>query len=130
VIVCKTGTTVYFDIDDTIIMWSKEEITRPVKPPKGLDIVEVECNGFRSRVYYHIKHVKLVKQYAERGAVVILWSHGGSEWVKSVVTALGLEEYVFACLNKPTVYYDDLEAKDFMKNRRFVNLETGNDENC
>lgn len=72
--------------------------------------------------------MELLIQYAERGATNIIWSHGGTVWAQAVVEALGIEKYVFACLNKPTMYYDDLPAEKFMKQRRFYNIKDESDE--
>jgi len=121
-IACNPGTTVYWDVDDTLVMWTQPTDT------EGLELVEFDCNGHKSVGWVHIYHRNLLRQYALRGATNIVWSHGGSVWAKAVVQALGLEDYVFACLNKPTMYYDDLSAQTFMKKRRFIDRKTGKEK--
>lgn len=49
-----------------------------------------------------------------------MWSAGGGEWAEAVVKALGLEKYVDLVMNKPSWYYDDKEAKDWMGKRIYL----------
>jgi phosphoserine phosphatase len=55
-----------------------------------------------------------MKSHKFRGHTVIVWSAGGVEWAKTVVTALGLENYVDLVVAKPKWYYDDLQSHEFL----------------
>ncbi len=100
----KDGNTIYFDVDDTLVM-------HYLNPPEELmkDILLIaDPSGFNVTVLPHKPHIAALKMHFEKGDTVVVWSQGGSDWAESVVIALGLEDHVDAVLAKPTKYYDDL----------------------
>ena len=103
-LVTPSGPTVYFDIDNTLV-YSVTEFPSVVGS-------RVEIGG---RIWaVEDVHVDAIKDFSARGHTIILWSAGGSEWCRSVAEALGITEYVAACLSKPTWYFDDCLADRFM----------------
>jgi FMN phosphatase YigB (HAD superfamily) len=101
----KDGSTVYFDVDDTLVMW-KLDWDESIEN----QIVFIPDTSGRVPVLLHTKHIELLKRHKEAGDVVVVWSQGGSDWAEAVVKTLGIEEYVDVILTKPTKYYDDLPA--------------------
>lgn len=91
---------VYFDVDETLILWPHETITRQ---PNG-NFVSIHGCVYRA----HNGHVREVKKQHALGHSVVVWSKGGAQWAVDVVKALHLESYVTLCIDKPTVYIDDL----------------------
>lgn len=84
--------TVYFDVDETLVMWVENE----------------------NRFVPNEKHILALKRHHLRGHTVVVWSAGGSTWAQGVVEGLGIEEHVDYVLSKPHWYYDDLTVDKFM----------------
>jgi len=97
---------IYFDVDDTLVMWHQ---------PEGYSLEDAEyiqdpyIEGERGihKLFPHKKHIELLKMFAARGTNVVVWSAGGYEWAKAVVDHLKINKYVVAVLEKPATYYDD-----------------------
>lgn len=109
--------TVYFDVDDTLVL-HHESVTSEVLEAKGIRVpVHRKLNG---EVYYeffvvpHLPHIQMLKEVKASGKVVVVWSQGGSDWAESVIKALNLEEYVDLCVCKPHWFVDDLMTFMFM----------------
>ena len=102
--VSPSGPTVYFDVDNTLV-YSQAEYPFAQGP-----IVMI---GDRAWIV-EVNHVEAIRDFSARGHAIVVWSAGGSEWSRQVVEALGLSEHVFACLSKPTWYFDDVAAERFM----------------
>lgn len=111
--VIKGDQTIFFDVDDTLVMWGI--------PGKA---IQIDCHGTMETVVPNTKHIELLKEYAgKEGYTVVVWSQGGWEWAKAVVEALELEDYVDLAVNKPEFYVDDLNAVWFMNDRNRIYLE-------
>jgi len=129
--------TTFFDVDDTLIMWSRPafgdpdaiEITCPASRTQRalMDLTEdgiltpetppsemVEVGTWTELVKPHKKHVEQLKLHKMRGHTIIVWSAGGWEWAEVVVRALKLEKFVDLVIEKPTWVYDDLPVVEFM----------------
>lgn len=110
--------TSYWDCDDTLVMWHKpgsEEMYTSFD--EGAIAID---NYGEIYVMPHWKHIQALKEFSARKQVVIVWSAGGSSWAAKVVRALKLERYVDAVLTKPHVYFDDLDCKAFMGDRKYI----------
>jgi len=105
----KGNNTAYFDVDDTIIKHysSFEELES-----KG-----VFLEYSKLTVVPHKRHIEDLKNMKKKGFTVIVWSQGGEEHACDVVKTLGLEDFVDATMTKPSVYWDDLKANEFMDYR-------------
>jgi phosphoglycolate phosphatase-like HAD superfamily hydrolase len=57
--------------------------------------------------------VDQVRALHASGAVLYLWSSGGSEYAQATATELGLKEIFAAFLPKPDVYIDDQPAHEW-----------------
>lgn len=105
--------TVYFDCDDTLVIW-KYNLS-----DKGKTI-EIGGPDFTQRVLPHLAHIEEVKKAKARGHVTVVWSAGGSAWSEAVVKALHLEKYVDLVVSKPNYFFDDLSPEAFMTNRMYI----------
>ncbi len=94
---------IFVDVDDTIVMHDAEKY-------ESLPGVTVKdpYSGINMYLHYHPAHVLLIQERAMRGAHIKVMSAGGYLWVKAIITALRLEDYVSECLSKPIAIIDDL----------------------
>ncbi len=107
----------YFDVDDTLIMWSVEDGENTIKL-NGVSVVINEAN------------INALKKHAMRGHTIIVCSAGGASWAKAVVDALGLQDLVDVIMEKPMWYYDDLPANAFMGKPHYYPYEGGDPDNA
>ena len=97
------GPTAYFDVDDTIVQWSKES------GYDETDYIEIECRGRVDTYLINRHNLEHLIKLSNRGHGIIVWSAGGSDWGEAVVKALGIENYVDVVAPKPTYYIDDVK---------------------
>lgn len=106
--------TVFWDIDDTLVVWDTWQ-------GREDEILIFDEPRYRSiNVVPHYEHITLLKKHKKMGKnPTVVWSAGGSEWAAAVVKKLGLEEYVDVIMCKPKYYYDDLHCTEFMGEHRY-----------
>jgi hypothetical protein len=102
---------VFFDVDNTLVMWCTDLPDVEIKDPYGKGVIKLKK---------HNKHIKLMKDYHARGCQIIVWSAGGRAWAKAVVKALKLKKYVDIILTKPVKLVDDLDCKEWMGPRIYL----------
>lgn len=113
------GPTVFFDCDDTLVMWNT-----PSKTIDASEFVRVTCRGQGNLLLPHKHNIQLLKQLSSRGHAIVVWSGGGADWAEAVVKALKLEDYVQVVTAKPSYYVDDLEdPKLWMGKHRYISLD-------
>lgn len=102
------------DCDDTLVMWNTTDMRE--------DDFYIEPVGWGEKVKLrpHRKHIELIKQFAARGQMVVVWSAGGFAWAKQVVEVLKLEKYVTVVMSKPKWFVDDLQAKEILGQRIYM----------
>lgn len=101
----------YFDVDQTLVL---------CRLGKHSDAVIVNEGRFHEAVVPNGPVIDDLMWLSRRGHTIIVWSKEGADWAEAVVKALGLDAYVALCLEKPTGYYDDLEAPEFMGKRHYA----------
>lgn len=107
--------TVFFDVDDTLILTSGSdalESTIQVKDPLDKE--------HYIAVKKHSAMIRLLKEEAQRGSYVVVWSRGGWEWAQNVVQALDIEQYVDQVMTKPLAYFDDKDIKEWLTYRVYI----------
>lgn len=116
--VIKNDHVIAFDIDDTLVMWSKDYSVKK----KGR--LKFEDPG-AGPVYLtpHIRHIDLLKNHFARGFFIVAWSHGGSAWTKNVIETLELQNYVHLVITKPTKLVDDLKPNEIFPNVIYLKNE-------
>jgi FMN phosphatase YigB (HAD superfamily) len=110
-LVIDTESTIFFDVDDTLVMWGKEENRIEVKEP---------YYGEPTFVTPHKGHIKILKDRKARGSFIVVWSAGGYRWAAAVIKALKLEEYVDLVMTKPHAYVDDKQPNEIMGERIYL----------
>ena len=112
--------TIFCDVDDTLVMWGKDGIV-------GEDLIEIkEPHYGRVEILApHKGHIKILKDRKARGSFIVVWSAGGFAWAEAVVKALGLENYVDLVMTKPHAYVDDKVAADIMGERIYLPYKGG-----
>lgn len=118
--VVRSSRVIPCDIDGTLIIH-----LRPSLIPLGeeLDIYDPIENAW-IRVRKNLPMIRLLKEEHQRGSYIMAWSRGGHAWAESVLIALGLEHCVDLVIDKPLVYFDDVEVSDWLKDRVFLAPET------
>lgn len=119
--------TIFFDVDNTLIMWDPDpNDPRIVKLPSlKTTTVYSESSGQYVEIHEtvnvvpHKHHLDMVKRHKQLGNTVIVWSKSGPQWAQNVVEFFGLTDYVDLVCGKPSCYYDDLKAEEFMVDRRY-----------
>lgn len=114
--VIKNDRNVFFDIDDTLIMWDWDH---EIEDKKKITISQGDFNG---RFFPHQRHIDFLIQSAGAGKMIFVWSQNGSEWATIVVKALKLEKYVDYVMSKPVLVIDDLPKAEILKDRIYFEL--------
>lgn len=103
--------TIYFDIDDTLIL---HNVSR--RPEKAIFISSGDVD---ISVIPNTKLISKLVEFKKQGKTIIVWSAGGADWAETVVNTLNLESYVDCILSKPTLYFDDLDCSEWMPARSY-----------
>lgn len=111
----KNEHCIFFDVDDTLIMWNKDA----VNPDAGYVLV-----ADRHLPINNANVDKLIEMHY-KGQFVVVWSAAGYKWAKTVVEALNLVPFVDLIMTKPRVYFDDLPVQTWM-NRLYYGNEKYN----
>lgn len=93
--------TIYFDVDDTLVFWISN-------PSEQVEAKIVYAGSNRICLLPNRAMIEKLKEHSMAGDVIVVWSQGGSDWVREVIQALNLDPYVHFMLGKPTLCYDDL----------------------
>lgn len=93
---------VFFDVDDTLVMWTLSQ-------DNEIPTIEIKHEGFVEEAIPNIHNIAHLKKMKRRGHNVVVWSAGGASWARAVVESLELQKYVDAVLSKPDYYVDDIE---------------------
>lgn len=109
--------TVYFDVDETLLLWDKPQgdTAKNYKPCREIAI-------FNLSFYVHEVHLARLILHHCIGDKVVVWSGGGEAWAREVVTRLAIEKSVDVILSKPDFYYDDKNFSEFKGNYLYFNL--------
>ena len=98
---------VFFDVDDTLVMWNTEEY-------KPEELVKLTSAQYSRECAPHKKHIKELKRLKKEGWYVVVWSLSGWDWAAAAVRALGLEPHVDLVMSKPERYYDGLYVDEWL----------------
>lgn len=118
----KTQHMVYIDVDDTLVMWNKNE-SFPRDTEGVVEFSDPYREGISLYLKPHRKHLELMHTWKKRGYGIVVWSAGGAPWAKEVVETLKLEHLVDVILTKPEKYVDDLQANAILGTRVYITQE-------
>ena len=113
-IVLENDHCVFFDVDDTLIMWKRHDDNAKI-----VSIYEPSLKVTQD-LYVKEAHVELLKRIHGRGKQIIVWSHGGWAWAEAVVNELGISEYVYAVMTKVEDYVDDRDLKEYISKNLYI----------
>ena len=101
---------IYFDVDQTLVdhLYQSPE-----------ESMEIGVDGILTSVKPIQMNIDMMKLLKSQGMAIVVWSQGGYRWAEAVVKALGLESYVDLVITKPKMYFDDLDCRSFMGERKF-----------
>lgn len=116
--VIKNEQVIFFDVDDTLIVWDAKISDRHIEVKSPYNTNEIDL------VKPHPGHIKILKDRYARGSTIIVWSAGGYKWAEAVVKALGLSKYVSFIMSKPFMYVDDKEACEILGERLYLGKES------
>lgn len=103
--IIKKDQVIVIDIDNTLILWSKNHHEPGKNKIKIFDPLSQEALYLTP----HKVHIRLLKQHKARGYFVIVWSKASYHWANAVVKALGIEEHINLVMSKPEKHIDDCE---------------------
>ena len=103
--------TIFFDVDDTLVMDGFQQ-NGPLK--NKLKKFKSPWGGPHEYLLPHESHIAELKRAKREGFTVVVWSAGGALWANEVVRVLKLKDHVDVILSKPSEYWDDIDANDFM----------------
>ena len=114
--VLASSNTVFFDVDDTLIMWGRTHRAG------RSDVVRVEDPFLRESMTFvpHVSHINILKRNHAQGRQVVVWSAAGHQWAQAVVEMLGLTPYVTLIMGKPTLYVDDKPMEQWAPQRIYL----------
>ncbi len=119
--VLESSNTVFFDVDETLILWD----TKERKGRKDFILVEdPHLNGMKVKVYPHYAHGNILRRNYHQGRIVVVWSAAGHLWAKAIVKALKLEKYVSLVMEKPVQYVDDVPMEFWKPKRIYLEIDT------
>jgi len=112
-----TESTIFFDVDQTLVLWGKIK--------KKHKVVAITCPHSGEQYYLrpHKGHIKILKDRKSRGSFITVWSAGGFAWAEAVVKALDLTQHVDLIMSKPHAYVDDKKAEEFMGERIYLGID-------
>jgi hypothetical protein len=103
-----------FDVDDTLVFPFSANMPGP-----KVKIYDVITDKYLTMTANE-SMIRLMKEEKHRGGHIIVWSRGGEEWARNVVVALKLDDIVDTTMDKPLVYFDDLDVSEWMKDRVYI----------
>lgn len=99
-LVLEEKPTAVFDVDETLVLWSKP-------PGPYIEPLQIYTDRASMYVWRHEAHIERLRNHWRLGHNVVVWSHGGVDWARRVVEALGIQDYVQVVLPKGAWFYYD-----------------------
>lgn len=109
-----------FDVDKTLVFPIGPDTEH--LPGRRVDVWD-PVKKRNIRMILHEPMVRLLEEEKHRGGHILVWSRGGWEWASNVIKAADLVKKVDDVFSKPTVYFDDVEVKKWLKDRVYISPE-------
>ena len=97
--------SVYYDIDETLLLWTFEKTEENAHKAIIVDGVAVLPNE---------PMIASLKRNKVRGFGIVVWTHSSASWAKKAIRLLKLDDYVDFITHKPCKYYDDMRCDEWM----------------
>lgn len=110
------------DIDDTMILYPEESLTKEQALMLGYREFE-DFTGKKILALPSEKHIRLLEYYHARGFWIIVWSGNGYRHADNILKQLGVRHCANQIMSKMGRYLDDVECSRWMGTR--VYLEKG-----
>jgi predicted HAD superfamily phosphohydrolase YqeG len=107
--VIKSDRVVFFDVDDTLILWKKPEV----------DLPSINING--KTFWIHTEHLRYIRKYHVLGFKIFVWSNSGYKWAEKVMKKLKIDKIVTA-MCKPHRVFDDCKSLDDTMRHGWIKL--------
>lgn len=111
----NTDFSTFFDVDETLVFWK----TGVEEGDRQIQVVDPYTGRYLDLVP-HERHIDLLLRKKSQGHIIIVWSAGGSEWARTIVNALGLQDSVDLVMAKPVQYVDDLAMDQWGVSRCYL----------
>lgn len=111
--VIKSDNVIYYDCDDTLVMWNSPADIRH-------KAISFDNYGWNENLVPNYKMIDSLKRSSEKGAHIIVWSQNGYKWALEVVRKLQLTAFVDMVQTKPALIFDDIAPQEFIK-RAYIN---------
>ena len=105
------------DIDQTLICWDS------LPPPTMVEFIDPYDNRPRL-VVPHKPNIKIMMNYLERGATVLVWSRSGYKWAEAALKALNIDHDNIIVASKPFAYIDDKPGQEWMGEQVFLPIDS------
>ncbi len=106
---------VFCDVDKTLVS--------PFEDFDNGTRIDLNYYGKIKKFRIHLKNIEFLRSLKERGYYIVVMSGNGSEWAKETVKGLKIEHLVDLTMMKPLKYIDDLECKEWMGARIYLEEE-------
>lgn len=116
--VIRNETTIFIDVDDTLILYPKDRDSKSHKKAH-INFTDV-YTGKKFKARRAEKHIKLIKDSHARGFFIVVWSGNGYVHAESIVKQLDIENYVDLIMTKPAKFLDDLQAHEVLGTRLYL----------
>lgn len=119
--VIKNENIIFFDVDDTLLLFNEE-----LMPRKGKRNRVMIRNPYSKCLVSAVKHdanIALLREKLSRGYHVVIWSLSGYAWAESAARALNLEHENLIIMNKPMAYVDDLQIEEWLPKRIYLDAK-------
>ena len=135
-LVLQSSNLIFFDIDDTLILWDSYTPGRSTKIKKSkktslnpnlrgrLEIEDPNIPGHYMSFIPHIAHCHILMRNFQQGRTIVVWSAAGHAWAYTVIKALGLEKYVTLILDKPSIIVDDIPMEHWKPKTIYLKNDT------
>lgn len=129
--VLASSNLIFFDIDDTLILWDTVFITEFELEAEGEaelvgGVVIKDPHIFDKWFVFtpHRAHCNILRRNFAQGRQIVVWSAAGHLWAHAVITALGLDRYVTLIMDKPTIIVDDIPMEHWNPKTVYLKHDT------
>lgn len=121
--ILESDDVVFCDVDETLVSYTEcvpGGIRIYGEPYKDLISIIDPYDQEELLLNPLVANIRLLKRCKLKGKTVVVWSRGGYKWVKAVVEALNLQDYVDLVMTKVELYIDDKDISNWGTSRSYL----------